>query len=304
MLIGGFILMSCAINSAGRLNSFYILTAVAAAITLVSCLIDRAILKTGNFGFFNNPYKYGTYTGIMVALASTYLLTERDFKKKSGGATILILGLLCSASLGATAAIITAILTSAIIIPNRSVKVVISLSLIGSIGLLLLLSSSTFLKPLTDDIKPAEKNSNNLRQRYIEWQAEINLLERRTATGTATGCINDYRSSFYYRLPKLNTLAPFDQNGWLQVAAETGFLGLVCFCWIIIYYARLAYTSAVKSTKQFSSITQRASAANLAGISAACVANLFSSVQYNGVLIAFAMVLVLTAKTNLLIAER
>jgi len=304
MLIGGFILLSSAINSAGRVNKFYILTAIAASIAVGSCLIDRAISDSGDCGFFSNPYKYGTYTGILVPLSSIYFLTGRDFRQKAVGAAILIAGLLSSASLGAAAAIAAGIATSTIIIQNRAIKVFICLALIVSAGLVLLLSSSTFLKPLINDTRTTEKDRTNLRQRYIEWQAEINLLEQRSATGTAAGCINDYRSAFYYRLPKLNTLEPFDQNGWVQLAAETGILGLVCFCWIIIYYAGLAYKAALTSAKNSSRTIQRTAAANLAGISAACVANLFSALQYNGVLIVFVLVLVLTAKTNLLIGAR
>ena len=146
--------------------------------------------------------------------------------------------------------------------------------------------------------KLSEKDGINLRQRYIEWQAQINLLENRTITGTAAGCINDYRSKFYYRLPKLNTLKVFDQNGWLAVGGETGIVGLVCLCWVVIHYGKLAFKQLIKSGKRDLSAANRFTKANLAGFISACIANTFSSVQYNAILIVFVLVIALISETN------
>ena len=144
----------------------------------------------------------------------------------------------------------------------------------------------------------------NLRQRYIEWQAETNLLEQRTVTGTGAGCINTYRSSFYYRLPKLNTLKSFDQNGYLATAAETGIIGLVSFCWVVLHYGRLAFSQVVTTRRKLDVAPHRFAAANLAGLVGAAVANLFSSVHYNGILIVFVLTLALTAGTQKLYGEQ
>ena len=148
-----------------------------------------------------------------------------------------------------------------------------------------------------------EIDSSNLRQRYIEWQAEINLLEDRTAIGTGAGCINNHRSNYYYRLPKLNTLQAFDQNGWLACGAETGVWGLVCFSWIIVHHVKLAYCQIKKIRHDNSFIKYRFAIANFAGLLALCVANLFSSVHYNGVLIVFVLVLALISKNHSLFGE-
>jgi O-antigen ligase len=166
-----------------------------------------------------------------------------------------------------------------------------------------LLGSHPATAVLKDDIRLAEQDGLNLRQRYIEWQAETNLLQQRTVTGTGAGCINTYRSSFYYRLPKLNTLKAFEQNGYLATAAETGILGLVCLCWIVFHYGRRAF-SQVATTRRRSDMTHhRFAAANLAGLAGALVANLFSSVHYNGILIVFVLVLALIARTQQLCGE-
>jgi O-antigen ligase len=143
----------------------------------------------------------------------------------------------------------------------------------------------------------------NLKQRYVEWQAEINLLEERALAGTGAGCVNDYRSKYYFRLPKLNTLRAFDQNGWLATGAETGILGLVCFCWIVGHHFRLAWQSVISTDQLGRTADRRAVVANFVGLTAACAASLFSSVQYNGVLIVFVLVLALIARTDHMLRE-
>jgi hypothetical protein len=153
------------------------------------------------------------------------------------------------------------------------------------------------------DLSLREKDGANCRQRYIEWQAIVNLLEFRTAAGTGAGNINEHRSSFYYRLPKLNTLKPFDQNGWLAVSAETGIFGLVCFCWVVLHYGKAAFLKVMDSGWKNGRTFDRFAAANFAGLSAACVANLFSSVQYNGIVIIFVLLLALISGTNRLSEE-
>jgi len=107
--------------------------------------------------------------------------------------------------------------------------------------------------------------------------------------GSGAGSVNDYRSNFYYRLPKLNTLAEFDQNGWLAAAAETGVMGLLCFCWIIGEYGKRA--AALLRRNEAAAL----GVSGIAGIVGVCVANVFSSVNYNGVLIVFVLVLALVA---------
>ena len=135
-----------------------------------------------------------------------------------------------------------------------------------------------------------ENDGKNLRQRYIEWQAEMNMLEAYGVTGSGAGSINDYRSNYYHRLPKLNTLQPYDQNGWLTISAETGIMGLFCLIWIVYEHGRYMFHSRYVLPFEM----QRMSSALLAALAASCVSNIFSSVYYNGVLIAFVAVLALS----------
>jgi hypothetical protein len=79
---------------------------------------------------------------------------------------------------------------------------------------------------------------------------------------------------------------------------------LICFCWVVGHYFGLAWQSVVNTGRPAHAADSRFAGANLAGLAAACTANLFSSVYYYGVLIAFVLVLALIARTNRLLAER
>jgi hypothetical protein len=296
--VGGYTLLSSAIYNEKSLEIIYGTTVIALIISLCACLMTRFVFHSDSFGFFDNAYKYGTYVGILAPLCGSYLLTSRDFWKITLGAALVIGALVSSGSLGTVLAIIIGMLTTAVIITNRPVKFGILAVLLCGTGLTILLNMNLANSVLRDDIRTVEKDGINLKQRYIEWQADINLLEDRSVTGTGAGCLNEYRSNFYYRLPKLNTLKPFDQNGWLAVASETGILGFVCLCWVIISYGNQGFRQLTIIDWNNFIITHRAAIANVAGFAAACVANIFSSVHYNGILIVFVLLLVLISRAD------
>jgi len=299
--IGGYILIMLAISNKKSLRIIYRVTILSLIITLCACLMARFVFHSASFGFFNNAYKYGTYIGILAPLCGTYLLTSRDSWNVSLGAFLVIGALVSSGSLGAVLATVIGMLVTAVVVPNRPVRFGVLAVLLCGTGLTILLNMNSPNSVLQEDIRTTEKDGINLKQRYIEWQADINLIEERSITGSGAGCINEYRSNFYYRLPKLNTLKPFDQNGWLTVAAETGILGFVCFCWVIISYGKRAlYQITAIDWNNFVTIN-RVAVANFAGLVAACIANLFSSVHYNGILIVFVLMLALISSADSLL---
>jgi hypothetical protein len=303
MLITGYMLLSFALSTEKRLKIMYILAAAAAATTIIYCLAARFGAGSESFGFQRSAYKYGTYIGALVPLCAVYLLTEsRNWVKLLGG-MLVAAAILSSGSLVAVAAIVVGLAVSAVLLRRLSVRLSIVGSVVCGVSAVILLGSHPATATLKDDIGLAEQGGLNLRQRYIEWQAQTNLLQQRTVTGTGAGCVNTYRSSFYYRLPKLNTLKAFEQNGYLATAAETGILGFVCFCWIIFHHGKRAL-SQIATTRRRSDMTHhRFAAANLAGLAAALVAHLFSSVHYNGILIVFVLILALIARTQQLCGE-
>ena len=300
MLLGGHALFSAAIFNIRSLKIFYILMTTAVITSVAYCLVKRFGLGSEAFGFHGSAYKYGTYVGILAPTCAAYFLVSSKRWKILLGIIILTGAIVSSGTLGALAAISTGMLAAMITVARWPIRFCILGSLALGFAGLLIISNLNPASSIGDELRLTETDDVNLKQRYIEWQAEINLLQERTITGTAAGCINDYRSNFYYRLPKLNTLKAFDQNGWLAMGAETGIVGLVCFCWIVLYYGRLALIRIVDSRSNESDVRRRFAVANLAGFTAACVANLFSSVHYNGILIVFVLVLALISRANFL----
>ena len=90
-------------------------------------------------------------------------------------------------------------------------------------------------------------------------------------------------------------MSSFEQNGWLAVAAETGVLGLICFCWLVLDYTRIALhkVAVPGGSPERRSIE---GVGGFAALCAACAANVFSSVHYNGVLIVFVLALALIGR--------
>jgi Na+-driven multidrug efflux pump len=119
----------------------------------------------------------------------------------------------------------------------------------------------------------------------------IQIIFGAIGVGTGVGCLNSYRSSGYGRLPKLNTLEAFDQNGWLLIAAETGILALVFFVQGIVHYAQLGYRQIRVGHDESNTGRWRCATAALAGLVGASVANVFSSVHFNGNITVFVLLL-------------
>lgn len=300
IFIGGHLLFSSALSSVNSFRIVYGLMTVALIISVISSLLARIGLISRNFGFFDNPYKYGTYIGTLTPLCAAYLLMSPRYPKRLLATILIVSALISVGSLGGMVAILVGMAAFAVMVRAWFVRIYVVACLVCGIGFIILLDSNPASKLIRNDIKLVEEDGINLKQRYIEWQAELNLLEERPVTGTAAGCINEYRSNFYYRLPKLNTLKAFDQNGWIATGAETGILGLVCFCWIVAYNFKLAYSQVMIQDRMKSATAYRFALTNFVGLIAACVANFFSSLHYNGILIIFVLVLALISRISLL----
>ncbi len=289
VMVGGFFLFSIGTSTRKNLASIYIAIVIAAVISVAGCFFFRFILEDARFGFHENAYKYGTYIGIIVPMACLHLLNSHSKIKIFSAYLLLTVSLFTSGSIGVIFAISTGIIIPMILSMPSLIKILLTI-LIVAVSLSILFAAD--INNITGDFQLAEKDNINLSQRYIEWQAQINLLLEKTITGTGAGCVNDHRSEFYYRLPKLNTLKPFDQNGFLAVTAETGLIGLFCFCWIILHYGKKCLT-----------LNNNTQLANAAGFIGACMSNIFSSVHYNGNLIIFILVLALINSANQLYGE-
>jgi hypothetical protein len=294
--LGGFILFQAALAKPKAISLFYILAALAVSLSILACVYTRLACNPKQFGFHGNVFKYGTYTGILISLAGIYLL-HGSRVQILWGIAIITAGAFSAGSMGGCLSIFSGLITGLIITRKRSIRLNLLICILLSVAALFL-SNKVFDNAIYSDFALKENDGVNLRQRYIEWQAEINLLEKRGITGTGAGCVNDYRSHFYYRLPKLNTLKAFDQNGFLAVGAETGLAGLVSFIWILLHYGKMCFRSRI-----YRQDASAATTANAAAFVSAITANIFSSVHYNGVLIVFVLLLSLISSVDKIYGE-
>ena len=296
VLLGGWFLFVNAISRRKDLKLFYILAAISVTVSVLGCIFFRFSFEPGRFGFVGSSYKYGSYTGMLVPLACVYLVGLSG-GWRVWGVLLAAAGIFSVGNAGGIISIFAGLATGLAVSKDTSVKWKILICIVlGAAGFVI--SGYTFEKSGADDFGILEKDGINLRQRYIEWQAELNLLEARGAAGSGAGSINDYRSKYYYKLPKLNTLEDFDQNGFLAVGAEVGIIGLVCFIWILIYYGRQSFCDYLEFSRMKDRECELMGLANCCGFVSAVVVNIFSSVHYNGILIVFVFILSLTEGIN------
>ena len=301
ILLGGYALLGAGLYSRTAVKIVYVVATLAVTVCIGYCLLGRYFFGSDGFGFFDSGFTYGTYAGILVSMCGVYLLSSGRILTTSAGCALFAGGLFSAGSIGMVFAIAAGMVTAVGALRAWAGRLVIFATMVTC--LLFIFGRSSFSAELRDDAMIVESDGVNLKQRYIEWQAFLNLLERRWMPGTGAGCVNDYRSVFYYRMPKLNTIKSFDQNGYLATAAETGIADLVCFCWVLAHYGKQGFCALKKRFNRPGSISCRIAAANMSGFTAACTANLFSSVHYNGVLIVFVLVLVLIERSERIFDE-
>lgn len=230
---------------------------------------------------FESPLKLGTYMAMMVPMTAAWLLLRGKPWMRVWAILLIVVGLSTCGSFFAWMGMLVGLVTVGFALrPMRGWLFIMLMAAIAVANVPVLASGKV---ALVKDIQWRENSGQDVRQRYIEWQALINLLKDRSGTGTGVGCLNDHRSEYYLRLPKNNTLAAFDQNGYLAAAAETGVPGLIVLCWIFIDYLR----------KGWRRRKQPLILAAWAGLCAASVAQMASSLTYNGILVAFVLVLAL-----------
>jgi len=297
ILFWAYVLLSYSIADLKKIVLLSYVTVISVAILVSYCLVRRYGYEDSGCGFFNSPYKYSSYIGTLLPFCSVFLLLSRKTILIVLGSLLVIAGVLSCASVGGFLAILLSMSLILFLLPLWRIKILIIMLFICILASMYFGHGHKAIQQLKDDAKITESNEPHIKQRYIEWQAELNMLEDKTILGSGTGCINEYRSKYYYRLPKLNTLNEYDYNGWLLVAGECGVLGLVCFMWIFQYNFYSLWKKLSSVHKRSIDTEQRILYACFAGTVGAVVSHMFSSLLYNGVSIAFIVILVISNRT-------
>ncbi len=76
------------------------------------------------------------------------------------------------------------------------------------------------------------ENDKNIKNRYLEMQASINLISDNALLGIGSGNYQNHIGSYFNKFPKINTAEPGQNNGYLIIGATTGFLGLFALVWL------------------------------------------------------------------------
>jgi hypothetical protein len=224
---------------------------------------------------FESPLKLGCFLAMTVPATATGLLARGRAFRRAWALLLVVMSLLACASAWAWLGVVVGTIAGT----HAFAKRWLTLTLLGAAAAIV---ATTSLHPgVIADTQWRETQGPDVRQRYLEWQALINLLKDRSAAGTGIGCLNDYRSQYYLRLPKNNTIAAFDQNGWLAAAAELGLPGLIALCWIIGEYACRGWP------RRDDPLCRAAWAGLLGG----AIAQVGSALTYNGILTVFAILL-------------
>lgn len=297
--VAGYALFRAALRNQHSVQLLLRVALTTVAIAITASLMIGFGTESG-WGFHARTYQYGTYVAVLASLGSVYLLAASGWRRVAG-AVLIAAAILSSGTLGTLLAVAASVILLLVLRPDWKIGMWGLGALVLGTGLSSAFGASAG-NAIQRDMRLMEADGNDVRQRYIEWQAQINLLEDRAMIGAGGGAINDYRSTYYHRLPKRNTLAAFDQNGWLATAAETGILGLAAFCWVVAHYGRRAWRS-VHQRDQSGSVEglTRVMMGATAALGASLVANLFSSVQYHGTLVAFVFVLSLVSVVDMLL---
>jgi len=286
MYVGAMTLFGVACGRDGWADRLCTMALAAACIAMIASAASWVFGHEG-WGFFESPYKYATATTILFIVGIVHLASgQSQWAWLATPATAL--AAVTTITLGGLCGIAAGLLAGIVVLGHRRARLRLATCLLTLATILVIFWPASVFSPLRDDARMGDSNGRDLRQRYIEWQAQLNLLEQRPVAGTGLGCVNEYRSMVYGRLPKRNTLEPFDRNGWLLTAAETGVFGLAAFVWVVVAAGRTAWRAARAAGAQ-----AHVAAAAFAALAAACAAGTFSSVNYNGVINAFVLAVAL-----------
>ncbi len=276
-LVGAYLLIRGALEN--RRNERFFALAV---MLTVSAVLGHAIIQNASHapavGLFDSHLKLGTFLASSLPVALGLLVARKNRTGLAWALLMFIAGLLVCASAWAWIGIVAGTVVACWAVSPRWL---IAALLAGAVAVTVAHRWDPRKPPVIADMQMQETAGPDVRQRYLEWQASINLLAQRAATGTGIGCFNDYRSQYYERLPKNNTIAAFDQNGYLTAAAELGLPGLVALCWMLGEHL-------CRGWRRRSIPFARVATAGLLG---GAVAQLGSSLTYNGILIMAAVLM-------------
>lgn len=142
------------------------------------------------------------------------------------------------------------------------------------------------------------EGKKNIKNRYLEMQAALNLISENTLLGIGLGNYQNQIGTYFKELPKVNTAEPNQNNTYLIVASTTGILGLTFFIWIIFFLIRKQFTNIQEDKKDITSLSI------LGSVIAVSVEGLFSMLLNAGILVPLVFLFYLAFTQNVVINKQ
>jgi hypothetical protein len=130
----------------------------------------------------------------------------------------------------------------------------------------------------------------HVNQRFIEWYAAFNILGEKPLLGVGTGNYYSQIGFYYNLLPKINTIEPESQNGYLMTLFTMGLCGLGALVWIMTHFFRMG-AGAFKTAGE--SFEKRLALGLLGSLGTGILINNFYPLIYKTTAIPFVFVLAL-----------
>lgn len=116
---------------------------------------------------------------------------------------------------------------------------------------------------------------HHIKQKFVEWQAGLQLMSSFPVFGCGLGNYQNKIGVSYFDLPKINTMEPHSYNGYIQIGATMGILGLWAYFYMLATLVKKVWRACINASNQLSQMLSRGLFATLISI---VVLHNFSSV--------------------------
>ncbi len=195
------------------------------------------------YGTFDQPNPYAGYLGMLIPMAIGFLLTKPSSRARNAALAVLVLaaaGVFASLSRGAWVGIAIAIAAMMVFWSARS-RLLLGVGALAMTPVGALMFMNLLPVEITDrlatavdyfrfinvyDIRVTPENWSVI-ERVAHWQAAINMIEAHPLLGVGAGNYSAVYS--HYMVPGWTLSLGHAHNFYLNMAAETGILGLLVY---------------------------------------------------------------------------
>ena len=221
---------------ATMLSVFIIFCGIEGMYTLVQ-VMKHMIPENRGWGFGGNTLLSIADVMCMLLPIALVILMEQRFEKvlKRAAAFSVIgtlIGLVCNKSRGAwlTELIVVPIATFRYLRQNRKYMVVFALVFMGMAGYII--SNPQYMQRIYSIVNTTTDRSNA--DRIWTWKSAKLMIQDYPVTGVGLGQFRDKYVRYKYEQESQNL--PHTHNNFIQIAVESGLIGLAGFLYFVLYY--------------------------------------------------------------------